>query len=428
MQKAHDASKNDYWRNRPLMTSPINQDNLNRMEVSTDVIDDRVIVLDLTKANQSDLLLTVKTVTYAPLTGTFTFTHFNGVETTIDTDIEKIAINFDYDDDPTSPHYQQLIIELDDGTYKYVDLSALITEYEFINTSTIAWTVESDGSIKANIPDGSVTETKLQPNFLADCRAAKTAAETAQTGAETAELVSEGWAKGTQNGTPVTSESPYYHNNSKYYAEEASASGGHVIVNEAGTAMTRRTRLQFTGGAVVTDDLQDDTTLVTIEGGGHTLLNQAGTALTQRRNMHFLDATLTDDSTNDETEIEVIKQITSSQLASAPDGIYQTTDESDNPSLDFVHTFTIATSAWVANTGSDATDFPYVAEISTNLYGVNFHPSEVLLLGATPDDYPTSAELDEIAKVDMYIKFTGTVIRLRATDEPGAAMSLVINS
>ena len=32
-------------------------------------------------------------------------------------------------------------------------------------------------------------------------------------------LQSEGYAVGTQNGVPVTSESPYYHNNAKYYSE-----------------------------------------------------------------------------------------------------------------------------------------------------------------------------------------------------------------
>jgi len=37
-------------------------------------------------------------------------------------------------------------------------------------------------------------------------------------------LVAEGFAVGEQDGVPVTSESPYYHNNSKYYAEQAGQS------------------------------------------------------------------------------------------------------------------------------------------------------------------------------------------------------------
>lgn len=36
-------------------------------------------------------------------------------------------------------------------------------------------------------------------------------------------LKSEGFANGTQNGSPVTSGSPYYHNNAKYWKEQAQA-------------------------------------------------------------------------------------------------------------------------------------------------------------------------------------------------------------
>jgi len=39
-------------------------------------------------------------------------------------------------------------------------------------------------------------------------------------------LVSEGWAKGTQSGTPVDNTSPYYQDNSKYYKEQAALSAG----------------------------------------------------------------------------------------------------------------------------------------------------------------------------------------------------------
>ena len=39
-------------------------------------------------------------------------------------------------------------------------------------------------------------------------------------------LVSEGWAKGTQSGTPVDNTSPYYQANSKYYKEQAGLSAG----------------------------------------------------------------------------------------------------------------------------------------------------------------------------------------------------------
>lgn len=227
--KAHDASKNQHWINYPSIDSPIIDAELNRNELSIDTIDDRVLTLDITKAEQSDLLITFKAVSFNATTGVFTFTKFNNETVTVDTDIEKIAVNFDYDDDPTSPHYQQLVITLEDGTVKYVDLSALITQYEFTNSTTISFTVGQDGTVTANVIDGSITESKLQPNFLADCRAAKAGAEAAEADAIAKALVSEGYANGKQNGEPVTSESPYYHNNAEYFKDQASSIVGSKV-------------------------------------------------------------------------------------------------------------------------------------------------------------------------------------------------------
>ena len=46
MQKAHDSSYNDYWKNKPNITTPIVQDQLNRIETTIDTIDDRVVTFD----------------------------------------------------------------------------------------------------------------------------------------------------------------------------------------------------------------------------------------------------------------------------------------------------------------------------------------------------------------------------------------------
>lgn len=50
-----------------------------------------------------------------------------------------------------------------------------------------------------------------------------TAAENSATTAGNKALVSEGYADGKQNGSPVASGSPYYQNNSKYYSEVAAS-------------------------------------------------------------------------------------------------------------------------------------------------------------------------------------------------------------
>ena len=213
MQKAHDASRNNYWRNLPEITTPIVAEELNRNEQSVDTIDDRVVMFDITKANQSDMLQAVKSVTFNDQTGVFRITFFNESYVDIDTDIEKIAINFDYDDDPTSPHYQQIIIELEDGTYKYIDLSALITQYEFIDSAQIHFDVVG-GEITASIINGSITENKLRPNFLAEVILEREKAEQASSD-------SEAWAVGQRGGSDVPITDPTYENNSKYYAEFA---------------------------------------------------------------------------------------------------------------------------------------------------------------------------------------------------------------
>lgn len=224
MQKAHDASKNDWWRNLPDITTPITQDELNRMETTMDEIDDRVVLFDSSKANQTDLLQAVRSIGYTAATGTFRITFFNGTYIDIDTDIEKIAINFDYDDDPTSPNYQKIIITLQDGTKKYIDLSALITEYEFNSSQTIQ-AIVSGGEVSFEVINGSITEDKLEPNFLANCRIEVALAEGY---AED----SEAWAVGQRQGVDVPDTDETYQNNSKWYAQQSSNSADSALITK----------------------------------------------------------------------------------------------------------------------------------------------------------------------------------------------------
>ena len=220
MQKAHDSSYNNYWENLPSVQTPIIAAQLNRNEQTVDTIDDRVVTLDTTKADQTDMLQAVQDITFDDETGDFTITFFNGLTATIHTDLEKTAINFDYDDDPTSPHYESLILTLVDGTVKYIDMSALITEYDFASSSTIAFT-NTNGIITADILNGSVTDQKLQPSYLADITVQATRSETASANAQTYKFDAEAWSSGTRNGVPVPASDPAYHNNSKYWSQQA---------------------------------------------------------------------------------------------------------------------------------------------------------------------------------------------------------------
>ena len=501
------------WVNYPSTESPINETALNLLSNAVDAIDDRVVAFDTTKANQSDLLQAIKAISFNQSTGTFVFTLFNNNTITIDTDIDKVAVNFDYDDDPTSQHYQSLILTLSDGTIKYIDLSALITQYEFDDTSTIHANVSSvSGHVSFNVIDGSITASKLDPAVLASVQASVAAAEAhmlnSQAWAEGkkgstdvspsdpqynrhskyfANLSegysqdSEAWAVGTRNGQPVPTTDPTYNNSAKHWAEEAASavasSDGHQIVNPSGSAMTQRKKLQFTGNVSVSDDDLNGRTVVTVDGMtilsyGHSTWSDFINAYNGNRVVYcrassssnpgsgsqtrlaFM-AYVNNESSPTEVEFQYYRTVSNHtstpgdqifvyKLTSSNGGtwtvttrnVYTVANEvyySNNNTVKDVldsnigtATFTVATSAWVSNSGSDATDFPYIAELTTSDYDSNFMPSEVFLVGAVATDYPTSAERDEISKVDVYVKFTGTAIRLRATDSPITVLNLLV--
>jgi hypothetical protein len=162
MQKAH---SNINWKNFKAGDTPVNATNLNKMDNSIDEIDNRVIQYDTTKFNTADAQLLVRALTFDKTTGVFTVTYFNGTTYTIDTLLEKLAVNFDFDADT-----QQLIIVLDDGTKKYVDLSALITQYEFLDSDTLTFSIDKHGKVTAIVKEGSIEEKHLQPNYLADIK------------------------------------------------------------------------------------------------------------------------------------------------------------------------------------------------------------------------------------------------------------------
>ena len=154
----------EYWENFPSEKTAINKNRLNNIESGIDAIDDRVCALDTTKVDLTKANELVKEILWDESNGTLTVVKMNGSRAVIDTKLEKLAVNFTY-----NPQTQQLVITLDDGTVQNVDLSSLITEYEFLDSDTIAFEIV-DGKVKAIVKNGSITEDKLQPNFLADVK------------------------------------------------------------------------------------------------------------------------------------------------------------------------------------------------------------------------------------------------------------------
>lgn len=152
------------WENFPSEKSPLNESNLNRMDLALDTLDNRVIEMNSTKVSVEQANQLVKEIRYDESTGKIEVEKMNGSIAVIDTKLEKLAVNFSYDSTN-----QKLVIILDDGTKQYVDLSELITEYEFQDGEIVYFTVK-DGKVCADIKDGSISEEKLRPNFLADIK------------------------------------------------------------------------------------------------------------------------------------------------------------------------------------------------------------------------------------------------------------------
>lgn len=254
-----------YWENYPSDVSPVNKTNLNNIEVGVDEIDNRVITLDTTKATKVEVSTLVQDVDFEENTGIFTITKKNGAVLKLDTKMEKIAVNFSYDKST-----QQIVLTLIDGTKQYIDLSALIAQFEFIDTATIGFGITSDGKVKATVLDGSITEDKLRPNYLADIKvevaktqASASAAATSELNAKTSETnasssastastkASAASTSATNSANSATKAESYAvggtgtrtgedTDNAKYYSQSASGSASSAATS-ASTASTKAT-------------------------------------------------------------------------------------------------------------------------------------------------------------------------------------------
>lgn len=162
MQKIYSRT---YWENFPSEKTAINAMRLNNAESGIDKLDDLLIAMDAAKVDLTKANELVQEILWDESNGTLTVVKMNGSRAVIDTKLEKLAVNFTY-----SPQTQQLIITLDDGTTQNVDLSALITQYEFTDSNTIAFAIGSDGKVSAIVKEGSIGEKHLRPDYLADIK------------------------------------------------------------------------------------------------------------------------------------------------------------------------------------------------------------------------------------------------------------------
>jgi hypothetical protein len=237
------------WENYPSDETPLNESNLNKIDVATDEIDNRVITLDTTKATKEEVSTLVQDVAFEEKTGIITIVKKNGSKVTIDTQMEKIAVNFSY-----NAGTQQIILTLIDGTKQYIDLAALITQYEFLESDTVAFSIDSAGKVSAIVKEASIQEKHLRPNYLADikvevakaqasqsaaaksesnAKASETAAATSESNAAASATKAQSYATGGTNSR--TGEDT---DNAKYYSQQ-SAQSQSAAATSADTANTK---------------------------------------------------------------------------------------------------------------------------------------------------------------------------------------------
>lgn len=233
------------WLNKSeSLTTPLGKTNLNKMDKAIDTIDNEVVSisataesLDTTKADKDQLNNMITDISVNDKNGVISITKYNGTVLNIDTAMEKIAVNFEY-----NAQTQQLILTLENGEKQYIDMSALITQYEFKGTDTIAFSIDSDGKVNASIKSGSITKAMLssevmsaitlsESNAVASAQAAAQSATNADMDAKLSQSYSVG-KSGIRDGED-TDNAKYYSEQAEKFAKEAEDIVGSNFITQA---------------------------------------------------------------------------------------------------------------------------------------------------------------------------------------------------
>lgn len=128
------------------------------------------------KFDGTNALTLVQQIDFDEETGVFIVTNYDGSAYTIDTALEKVALDVQLDG-------QEFVLTLVDGTEQRVDLSAFLTQTEFDDSATLFFTV-TGGRVSGGVQAGSVTLDHLAPPTIQALDEKKTAAANSATAAE----------------------------------------------------------------------------------------------------------------------------------------------------------------------------------------------------------------------------------------------------
>lgn len=211
------------WENHPSDKTPVNEQNLNKVDAAVDEIDNRVIQQDTVKLSKSDAMGDLVDWSVNEETGIITVTRRNGEKILFDLNVEKIPVSFYLSDDGI------LTMVTDDGTTFTANIGAMIPVLTFQDSDTIAVSSSGSGVNKTysfSIKTGTITEDMLRPDYLADIKveAAKTevSATLADASANEADYnakLAQSYAVGT-NGEIRENDAE---DNAKKYKEQAQA-------------------------------------------------------------------------------------------------------------------------------------------------------------------------------------------------------------
>lgn len=241
MNKAYNRVNGENgWQDYPSLDTPLNKQNLDKVDIGLNEVDNRVIILDETKATKTEISTLFKEVSYEESTGIITFTRKSGATVTIDTPMEKIQTGIYY-----NPNTEKLVLPLIDGTSMEVDLSRLMKFDEFVDSATIAFSVKSNGTVTAIVKEGSIEEKHLQPNYLSDIKVEVAKAQGSATAASENATAADSYAKKSKSyavgGTGAREGEG--EDNAKYYSEQAKASA-----EQASNIITQNVVLQSEKG------------------------------------------------------------------------------------------------------------------------------------------------------------------------------------
>lgn len=240
------------WENEPSDKTPLNEENLNKMDSAIELLDNRVIEQDSVKATKTEVSSLISNIFYNDSSGVITVYRKNGSFFEINANLSKIAVNFEYDSQS-----ENIILTQSNGEKCYIDLSALITEFEFSETDTVVVSVDSDGKVYPSVKDGSIQEKHLRPDYLADIKVEGAKVELCKTNAQN----SEDNARNYMNNAKVYSDNASTSSEIAKQYEELSAS---ILESQKGLLDETNKKL-----SLAVFDVDNDGNLIYTEGGAY---------------------------------------------------------------------------------------------------------------------------------------------------------------